>query len=398
MVSGERTRPVPPAATLAAVWPLATRYGITRLANITGLDVVGIPVVQAIRPNAISNAVAQGKGLDLDAAKVAALMEAVETWHAERIERPLRYGCAAELSRTLPLADIDRLPRVAGNRFHAHLDMLWIEGADVATGEPLWLPYELVHARFKTPYPPGSGCFPMSTNGLASGNDRGEAMLQGLCEVIERDATTLFEMSAPGHSDRRLDLDSVDAVSCRLAIDRLEQAGLQVAVWDVTSDLGVPVFACQILERTDGPGLMTAPAEGVGCHPDTAVALLRALVEAAQSRLAIISGARDDVPQRAYQGQTEENSVAAWRHRLDRESGTRRFPSLASLHVDAPATGVDLVGARLAAAGLHQAIVIDLADSALPYAVVRVVVPGLEPVRGPGYLPGRRACRPAGAA
>ena len=43
-----------PADTLAAWAPLMPRLGITRLADITGLDVIGLPVIQAVRPNARS--------------------------------------------------------------------------------------------------------------------------------------------------------------------------------------------------------------------------------------------------------------------------------------------------------------------------------------------------------
>jgi len=51
--------------------------GITRVANVTGLDHVGIPVVMACRPNARGLAVSQGKGLTLDAAKASAVMESI---------------------------------------------------------------------------------------------------------------------------------------------------------------------------------------------------------------------------------------------------------------------------------------------------------------------------------
>ena len=60
--------------------------GITRIANVTGLDRIGIPVVMVCRPNARSIAVSQGKGLDMDAAIVSGLMESAELYHAEQIE------------------------------------------------------------------------------------------------------------------------------------------------------------------------------------------------------------------------------------------------------------------------------------------------------------------------
>ena len=58
-----------PASTLSRVMPFAARMGITRVAVLTGLDVIGIPVVAAYRPNSRSIAVHQGKGTTLAAAK-----------------------------------------------------------------------------------------------------------------------------------------------------------------------------------------------------------------------------------------------------------------------------------------------------------------------------------------
>jgi len=82
-------RLISPVETVSRVRPLMPVMGITRIANVTGLDVVGLPVVMVCRPNARSIAVSQGKGLDLAAAKASGLMEAVETYHAETIQLPL---------------------------------------------------------------------------------------------------------------------------------------------------------------------------------------------------------------------------------------------------------------------------------------------------------------------
>ncbi|MFD2442135.1 hypothetical protein ACFSS8_22245 [Paracoccus kondratievae] len=58
-------RTVPPAQTLARLTALMPAIGITRLANLTGLDRIGLPVTMACRPNARSLVVAQGKGWTL---------------------------------------------------------------------------------------------------------------------------------------------------------------------------------------------------------------------------------------------------------------------------------------------------------------------------------------------
>ncbi len=110
-------RTVPPASTLARLKPYLSEMGITRLANVTGLDRVGIPVVMAMRPNSRSVAVSQGKGVDLEAAKASALMESVETWHAERIALPTLYGSVADLSGEAALADLEMFPKTRSSRF-----------------------------------------------------------------------------------------------------------------------------------------------------------------------------------------------------------------------------------------------------------------------------------------
>jgi len=130
-----RSGPVSPRETIARLRPLIPRMGITRVANVTGLDRIGIPVVTVCRPNARSLAVSQGKGVDLDAATVSGLMEAAELYHAEHVELPLKLGSQAELQSSHRFVDIDRLPHVAGGRFHRDLVTLWVEGRDLVTDE-----------------------------------------------------------------------------------------------------------------------------------------------------------------------------------------------------------------------------------------------------------------------
>ena len=107
-----------PAETLARMQPHMKRMGITRLANVTGLDRVGVSVVMAVRPNSRSVAVSQGKGVDLDAAKASALMETVETWHAENIRQAWRYDCYQSLSQSKRALHPKDLPANGNNPNH----------------------------------------------------------------------------------------------------------------------------------------------------------------------------------------------------------------------------------------------------------------------------------------
>ena len=106
-------RHISPADTLRAVEPLLPHAGITRVANITGLDRVGIPVVAVYRPNSRSLAVFQGKGLDLDAARASGVMEAIEAYHAEHVTHPLRLASWTEMRRAAPVVDVELLPRLS---------------------------------------------------------------------------------------------------------------------------------------------------------------------------------------------------------------------------------------------------------------------------------------------
>jgi len=384
-------RAVPATETLARIAPFQSGMGITRIANISGLDCIGLPVAQACRPNARSVAVSLGKGLDLGAAKASALMESVETWHAERFAGPLWHGSANELGRRHRLVDCAAMVQVADSRFAPTLDMLWAAAHPLGSDEPVLVPYETVHAAFVAPYPPGSGCFLASTNGLASGNDRDEAVLHGLCELVERDADTLFQGRPQRWQTARLDPDSVDDPACASAIAHLRSAGLLFALWDITSDLGIAAVWARVAERPEGPGLVPAPVDGFGCHPVRAIALHRAIAEAAQGRAGLISGVRDDVAADAYQPMDDPAMLAPWRRRMEQDPTPRRFAEMPNIGVTGAAEAVAAVVARLSARGFDEILTIDLAPSDRPYAVVRTIVPGLEPPLHAGYAPGPRA-------
>ncbi|HXV24205.1 MAG TPA: YcaO-like family protein [Alphaproteobacteria bacterium] len=383
-------RTVPPAQTIARVQPLLSTFGITRVANLTGLDRSGIPVVMVCRPNARSSAVFHGKGIDIAAAKASGLMEAIETWHAEHVRLPLRFGGFADLRQSLELVDVDRLPRASAGRFHPELPMLWIEGRDLIGERALWLPYECVHMNATVPEPPGSGCFESSTNGLASGNHFLEAASHALCEVIERDATSLWHRrSSLAQDEVRLDLSTVNDELCRGVLDRLEAAGLDVVVWDITTDIGVPAFQCLLIDRTGEIGHL---GQGAGCHPTREVALLRALTEAAQVRTTYIVGSREDIERADYLPATLDARTRSAEALMRPVRSKRDFGATGHFVFDDFETEIAWILDRLELGGIREAIVVDLAHPGLDVAVVRAVIPGLEGSdHHAGYVPGPRA-------
>jgi YcaO-like protein with predicted kinase domain len=379
-----------PEDTLRAMSGRAKEFGVTRLADVTGLDKVGIPVALAIRPAARSVSVSQGKGVDLVCAKVSALMEAIELWHAETIDARLLLASIEEVAGTERAADVDRLPQVAGPAWCRQDRLLWIEGRDLATGRPLLVPYEMVHADYSVGTYPGHGAFPASTNGLASGNHMDEALCSALCELIERDAVSIWHHRPLSRRSRtRLSLGSINDRQARALIGMVMAGGLDVAVWDVTTDLGVPAFQCLI-----HPGRVDDDHIGLGscARPDKAAALVGALTEAAQTRLTYISGSRDDLDPEEYRpaGRAAKRRLAEGLLRAGPEAvdygacPSFRFPTFRR--------ELEWLLERLAACGMSQAIAVDLSKEAVGIAVVRAIVPGLEaPHDDVQYVAGPRA-------
>ena len=392
-------RTVAPETTLERFLPLASRMGITRLSDVTGLDTLGIPVWMACRPNSRSLAVSQGKGLTHAAAKASAFMELAETWHAESVALPMRYMSRRDLAAQADVVEVDGLPLSRHGAFHPDRPILWVEGRELLTHALVWLPLELVGADFTDPPPAGSGCFAATTNGLASGNSLTEAIAHGLYEIIERDALALWRLKGgPVQTSTRIDPASLTGDAVTSVIERFDSAKLDVGLWDVTSDIGVPVFQCVIAGREAGSGdggLFDAEL-GSGCHPDPEVALLRALTEAAQARTTFIAGSRDDFDPDAWTPGTRLSRRQAARQWLDTgvRGGMRDFRSLAS-HAGPTVRG-DLARTveRIAAASAGPVLYADLTRPDLGLPVARVVVPGLEGAFRGGegdFVPGRRA-------
>jgi ribosomal protein S12 methylthiotransferase accessory factor len=387
-----------PQETLARLRPLLPAMGITRIANVTGLDRTGIPVVMVCRPNSRSVAVSQGKGLTLDAAKASGVMEAVEVWHAEHIVKPLVLASLEEMRREHRVVDVALLPLASGSRFSPDLALLWIEGNDILGGDAVWVPFELVSTNYTLPLPPGSGCFQANTNGLASGNHPAEAISHGLCEVVERDATTLWRLQSPrSRAERVIDPETIDDSDCQSILERLRAANLAVRIWETTSDLGIASFVCLAMEVE---GEYADPEFGAGCHPARGVALLRALTEAAQARNTYISGARDDYPSDAWGAGYRRRRQAFCQTLMTSLKPRRSFAHVPNL--DSPTLEGDLrwLLARLRSGGIAHVVAVDLSKEAIGIPVVRVVVPGLEGAMedaGGDYAPGLRAKRAARA-
>jgi ribosomal protein S12 methylthiotransferase accessory factor len=378
-------RSIPPSETLRSIRPLLGRAGITRLADVTSLDWIGMPVYQAIQPNSRNLSVSQGKGLTRAQAQVSALMEALESFHGEEIRQPTIRATVAEMRGRLAYdpytLQLVHLPggttawERAYDRFWCgdgasaalrdDITFEWVAATDLWTGDATWVPKQLCDLDYSIGERFAPSVFLPSSNGLASGNTVVEALIHGLCEVIERDCMwrrgdNRFD------SDRLVRHETVTSALARGLIQRFERAGMKTFILDTSGPTGLPCFEAT-LEHPDAP----TGYGGAGCHPSKATALIRALTEAAQSRLTMIAASRDDIDRPSYDKPSPD------RRPLPTEA-RRSFRAAPTLPVMTMGATLREIVSRIRTTTGVAPMAVDLQRPEFDLPVVHVVAPGLH--------------------
>jgi len=371
MADTHRVRP--PEDTLRRVKEITGKAGITRVADITGLDRLGIPIFTSIRPGAQEGAVTvyTGKGCTPQEAEVSAIMEGIERFSAEPGALTLVKGSYEALKVRYNVLDPVRLilPKM---RMYAHNEEIeWVKGYSVTNDRDVLVPAE---AAFH-PYERRNQLFRTNTNGLAVGNVVEEAVLHGLMEVIERDAWSLFEGGAT--RDRDVDLSSSDNALVREILKKLEAASIKEYAKDITSDVGITTVGVAIDdETTRDPALLSL---GVGTHLIPEVAALRALTEAVQSRLTTIHGTREDTFKAEFARRIGYERMKRLNKRWFTPSGeTVRLEELNSVLNQDFLEDINYTVKRLSESGFDEVVLVDLTKPDLRVPAVRVIVPGME--------------------
>lgn len=369
---GERA--VDPKETLERIEPLMKKAGITRLADITDLDRIGVPVFSAIRPSAESGAISvyNGKGLTKEEAKVSALMEGFERYSAEvRGFNIVRKG-VEEFMEAHTAVDPMELILTPASAFHLLKQPVgWVKGYDLNGMEETWVPASAVFHPYVSRL--DLALFRTSTNGLASGNNHEEAVLHGLCEVVERDAWSLAE----GRRRVQGDIEVPEGGTVRKLVDMFISKGVEVHLKNLTSDIGVPTIAAATDDVVmQDPSLLTL---GIGTHLNPEVAATKALLEVAQSRLTQIHGAREDTVHAEHSRKLGYERMKRINKMWLADAGPPvRLSDLPRMDTEDIFDDLQVVRSRLNARGLKSTIVVDLTRKDLGIPVVRVIVPGLE--------------------
>lgn len=369
-----------PETTLANTTRLLSKIGVTRIANITDLDRVGIPVFSAIRPSAASGAINiySGKGISETNARISAIMESFERCLAEQPEVSINLsgvelntkritGTYESLCESYPTLYPDALllPQPV-----AELTSLeWVMGHDLINDVEVLVPANAVFH----PYDPQNGTklFRSNTNGLASGNTIEEAVLHGLLEVIERDELSIAEYTRnPG---TEIVLTESDGMNFKLK-RKLEEAGILVKIWLLDSDIEIPTVVVALDDTVlKDPALLVM---GAGSHLSPEIAVSRAITEAAQSRVVQIHGAREDTDReqvvRTFGYDHMKRMTGYWYEDLEKV----HMDELADNSSDTPAANITTVLEQLDDIA-DGAIIADLSRG-VDIPVIRAIIPAFE--------------------
>lgn len=368
---------------------LLQALGVTRIARVTGLDRSGVEVACAVRPLGHVLQVCNGKGEVFEQAAAGALLEAAELWGAERVDpAELVFGSREEVAASFEgevwgaeeLGSAGALD--AGPLWSARTRCAWRRGVELFNGAAVLVPARAVHCPPPGAPPLGPAVVRWSSNGSGAHPHRAGAILHALLEAAERDqlARALPEGFAPAAIEQAMIAPgSLRRAAPRTArwIEALGARGFDVHLFDLSGPgrLGLPVAGALLVERSGGPVGLTA---GYACALGRDEALLAALLEAAQSRLTDIHGAREDV--RASDPGADEALIGACRCAKPRRSAGEMPQVRASGKggEGGAARSVEKVLARLSAAGFARAAAFDLAPPRFPVHIAKVVVPGMK--------------------
>ena len=394
--------------TLKKVNPLVKQIGITRVADITDMDRLRIPNYSAVLPGTEDYIwVYSGKGPTKNHAKASVIMESIERFSSlpANYEGKILTGKYKELSKSYDVLKYDEVIEPLSFQLTDEMNMDYCIGYDLISQKDILIPSSLAIFRYN-PNPPSINPYSFfHTNGLASGNVMEEAICHALCEVIERDAVSIAEFSSSAfqyhllktiengflnngirirllesknfiddntvYSD--IDLNGLDYPPVKKIVREFHKCQISLKVKDITTEIGIPTFIASSVEWVNHDyGYLV---EGHGTHPDSRIALMRAITEVSQSRAANIQGSRDDLRKMKYDPQNSDENKS-WQFMASPKK--KAFTEVNSFYNDDILDDIKLILGNLKNKGFKNAIVVNLTNSRLQVPVVRIIVPGLE--------------------
>jgi ribosomal protein S12 methylthiotransferase accessory factor len=363
---------------------LLNHFGISRVAELTRLDTIGVPVFTAVRALSKTIAVHAGKGVEARMCRAGAIAEAIEFEVAENPhgEAIVGQACAIPLKDRLEIGDCFPARASIVNDLTY---LAWEKATNIQNGAIKLIPSDLIWMAPRITEQPFL-YLQTGSNGLASGATIEDAILSGLYEVIERDAWTLQQFMSDncGVLPKRIPLFGLPDELEDL-VGKIDRAQLKLHLLDATNDYQIPVINAHLLDLSgNGAGLFS----GFGAHVNARVAAIRAITEAIQARACYIAGARDDLFRRQFllMKRLDHNRLHQMFSELEGTSPLNTYRTVTfSLIKDELRYVLRLIKSR----GISEVYVKEL-GTRFGVHVVRVISPQCEPFRFEFWKPGLR--------
>lgn len=247
-----------------------------KIKQINHHDFLNIPVFQFYTKLTSTT----GKGLDGDLAKASAIMEFIERYSWKQYlhsnQEKIVYTTIDELNNigfneeyfTNNLADSFVIKR---NFFKIKkIKMRWVKAYSISNDRFIWYPLSWHNAV-------------NLSNGLASGNSFTEAIVQAICEVIERHIYSKIV-----YSEKILPTVDVNASQwprVKILLDKFKSNGVDLILKDMTDCIKIPtIFAWAHDDSCD----IVKDICGMGTHLSSEEATIRAITECAQARSSLL--------------------------------------------------------------------------------------------------------------
>jgi ribosomal protein S12 methylthiotransferase accessory factor len=371
---------------------IARRIGITRIGMIGELDTLGIHVAQAFgQRNSWSTSFSSGKSESRAGARIGSIMEEVEIFAQDSFHpEDVSVHAYADVRDDLRFVNPAALGLPFDSRYSDTLDIEWVSVFDLLTCARVFVPLASVMGDRRVNdiyYSHRLGGKFFSSSGLGSGFTLAEAAVHAAAEFIERHAVRLaeIEIDNPGGVGIR-QFEFIDPMTLPDTPKRIVQkytgAGMAVRILDITSEIAVPTFYARVFDDPFDSAASTT-SDGYASHPNPEVAITMALLEAAQTKVGLFAGGREDYALHARSlGRHERprtmlpKSQAFW---FCNDPPMRKFDTSHGLYSRDILEEMQWMVDRVEDAGLQRLLLSNYAtDKASPAHVVRISIPEAE--------------------
>jgi len=383
------SRTIPVDQTLQNLTDISNKIGLTRIADITYMDKLFIPNYSSVLPGTEDYIwVYSGKGQTKQHAKASAIMETIERYSSlpNSYTKKFIRGIHKQLIKSYNILHPYEVIEPLSFDFQDDMQMDYVRGFDIVNNEEILVPAGLALFRYNPQSPSINPFAYHHTNGLASGNVLEEAVCHALAEVIERDAISIAQLrasAAPFHilsniydnfqkkgylitpfskdlfrDDHTIfpdvQVNERDYNPINKLIQKFEKFNIKLIIKDITTNIKIPTFNVGCVEWISHDyGYL---AEGHGTHPDKRIALLRAITEVSQTRVANIHGARDDLRKIRYDIHNTDDKNS-WQFMASKKK--INFSEIITYEYEDILDDINIMVKFLKDAGLKKVIIVD---------------------------------------